>query len=115
MPLIDKDIILDQDYEKIERASFDDIVQFIVKDCNEAIAEPNLPFRTKFATEQGRMTKAVAHFIKASALLFDANPIHSSSLSLYLRQPNNVRRKSFRNMLHNRSPISIYTKNGFNT
>ena len=75
MPLIDKDIILDQDYEKIERASFDDIVQFIVKDCNEAIAEPNLPFRTKFATEQGRMTKAVAHFIKASALLFDASPL----------------------------------------
>lgn len=75
VPLIDKDIILDQDYEKIERASFDDIVQFIVKDCNEAIAEPNLPFRTKFATEQGRMTKAVAHFIKASALLFDASPL----------------------------------------
>lgn len=75
VPLIDKDITIETDFSHIKRASFEEIVQFIVKDCNEAINEPHLPFRTHTGPERGRMTKAVAYFIKASALLFDASPL----------------------------------------
>lgn len=75
VPLIDRDITIETDFTHLTRASFDEIVQFIVKDCNDAINEPNLPFRTTTSPEQGRMTKAVAHFIKASALLFNASPL----------------------------------------
>lgn len=75
VPLIDKDITIETDFSHIKRASFEEIVQFIVKDCNEAINEPNLPFRTYTGPERGRMTKAIAHFIKTSALLFNASPL----------------------------------------
>ena len=75
VPIIDKDITREIDHAQIKRASFDECVKFIVKDCDEAIAEPALPFRTVEVPEQGRMTKAVAYFIKASALLFNASPL----------------------------------------
>ena len=75
VPIIDKDIVKETDFTYIRRASFQECVDFIVEDCDAAIAEPNLPFRTASEKEQGRMTKAVAHFIKASALLFNASPL----------------------------------------
>lgn len=79
VPLFDKDITLKTDFSNITRAGFQECVDFIVKDCNEAIAEPYLPFRRDEVAEQGRMTKAIAHFIKASALLFNASPLWNTS------------------------------------
>lgn len=74
VPLFAEDITRRDNFADIERASFDDCVQFIVKDCDEAIASKELPFRTMEDGQRGRMTKAVAYFIKASALLFAASP-----------------------------------------
>ena len=74
VPLFAEDITRRDNFADIERASFDDCVQFIVKDCDEAIASRELPFRTMEDGQRGRMTKAVAYFIKASALLFAASP-----------------------------------------
>ena len=75
VPLFDTDITLKQDFTDVKRATYQQCTDFVVKDCDDAIAEPNLPFRTTEEGERGRMTKAIAHFIKASVLLFNASPL----------------------------------------
>ncbi|MDQ6763244.1 MAG: RagB/SusD family nutrient uptake outer membrane protein, partial [Bacteroidota bacterium] len=68
------------DYSTLKRASFDSCVQFIVKDCDEAVAEPNLPYRiTTGEADRSRFTKAVAYAIKSEALLFNASPLWNTS------------------------------------
>lgn len=74
MPLIDTDITLKEDFTDITRNSYEEITQFIVKDCDEALAESNLPYRITSEAERGRMTKAVAYAVKSKVLLFNASP-----------------------------------------
>ena len=74
MPLIDADITLKEDFSDIKRSTFAETAEFIVKDCNEAISEPNLPYRVTSEAERGRMTKAVAFAVKSQILLFNASP-----------------------------------------
>jgi len=74
MPIIENDITLQQDFTNIKRNTYAEVTQFIVKDCDEAIAEPNLPYRVTSEAERGRMTKAVAFAIKSQVLLFNASP-----------------------------------------
>ena len=63
-------------YSTLTRSTFDSCVQFIVKDCTEGIAEPQLPWRiTTGESDRGRMTKAVAYAIESEATLFNASPL----------------------------------------
>ncbi|MET4082728.1 hypothetical protein ABIB40_002692 [Pedobacter sp. UYP30] len=76
MPVETEAFPLSFDYKTLKRSSFDDCVKFIVKDCDEAIAEPNLPYRiTTGEPDRSRFTKAVAYAIKSEALLFNASPL----------------------------------------
>ncbi len=76
MPIVDKPFELTTDFTTLKRPTFDSTVQFIVKDCNEAIAEPNFPYRiTTGEPDKARFTKAVAYAIKSEALLFNASPL----------------------------------------
>ncbi|MCE7042824.1 RagB/SusD family nutrient uptake outer membrane protein [Dyadobacter sp. CY312] len=74
MPIMDKDITSEQDFSKIRRNTFEECTQFIVKDCDEAIADASLPYRVTSEAERGRMTKAVAYAVKSQILLFNASP-----------------------------------------
>lgn len=74
VPLLTEDITRREDFTDIKRATFDECVDFIVKDCDAALASKYLPYRTTEDGERGRMTKAIAYFIKTSALLFAASP-----------------------------------------
>jgi len=59
------------------RSSVSEVVTQIVADCDDALAAPevNLGFSWKVgAGQRGIMTRAMAHFIKAQALLFAASP-----------------------------------------
>lgn len=75
MPVIDKDITQESDFSQIKRNTFAECVAFIVQNCDQAIAEPNLPYRVTSEAERGRMTKAVAYAVKSQALLFNASPL----------------------------------------
>src|SRR5690606_32759064 len=55
--------------------SFQECVDFIVFDCDAAIANPDLSLRLTAANERGRVTKAVAYAIKSQALLYNASPL----------------------------------------
>lgn len=54
------------------RRSFEDCINFIVKDCNEAIADNDLP-AAQSAVLKGRVNKATAYAVKAKALLYAAS------------------------------------------
>lgn len=76
MPVVDKPFDLATDFKALTRPAYDDDIQFIVKDCNDAIAESKLPYRiTTNNDDRGRFTKAVAYAIKSEALLFNASPL----------------------------------------
>ena len=76
MPIIDKEMSLDTtNYDKITRNTFQECTDFLVKDCNDAIADPNLPMRTTVPGERGRMTKAIAYTLKSVVTLFNASPL----------------------------------------
>lgn len=76
MPIVDKPFELTADFAALTRPTFSECVQFISKDCDEAIAEPQLPWRiTTNDADRGRFTKAVAYAIKSEATLFNASPL----------------------------------------
>ena len=63
----------------IERTPADEIVKFIVDEC-DAIA-PYLPvtYKTEIGSEIGRATRVAAFALKARTLLYAASPLHNSS------------------------------------
>ncbi|RZK60773.1 MAG: RagB/SusD family nutrient uptake outer membrane protein [Pedobacter sp.] len=75
MPIVDKPFEVTFDYTSLKRPTFQECVNFIVKNCDEAIAEPQFPLRITLETERGRFTKAVAYAIKSQALLYNASPL----------------------------------------
>ncbi|HEX8376753.1 MAG TPA: RagB/SusD family nutrient uptake outer membrane protein [Pedobacter sp.] len=81
MPIVEKSFAKDFDYTTLKRPTFQQCVDFIVKNCDEAIAEPLLPIRITIETERGRFSKAVAYAIKSQALLYNASPLWNPSNS----------------------------------
>lgn len=75
MPIIDKDFDVAFDYTALKRPSFQENADFIVKDCNEAIANADLPIRITQEGERPRFSKAVAYAIKSQVLLYNASPL----------------------------------------
>lgn len=79
MPMVDKPFDLKFDYLSLKRPTFKECIDFIVKDCNEALAEPLLPLRITIDTERGRFTKSIAYAIKSQAMLYNASPLWNPS------------------------------------
>ena len=74
-PVVDKPFEPGFDFKSLSRPSFQTDIDFIVRDCDSAIANPNLPLRITQALERGRFSKAVAYAIKSQALLYNASPL----------------------------------------
>lgn len=75
MPVVDKPFGGDFQFESLPRQSFQECVEFIKQNCDEAILEQFLPTRITAEPERGRFSKAVAHAIRSQALLFAASPL----------------------------------------
>ncbi|MCF3111307.1 RagB/SusD family nutrient uptake outer membrane protein [Niabella sp. CC-SYL272] len=75
MPVVDKPFTSDFKFETLPRQSFKECVDFIKRNCDEAIAETNFPWRITTEPERGRFTKAVAHAVRSQALLFSASSL----------------------------------------
>ena len=73
-PIIDRRLSLD-DNLNIPRASFDEMVNFILKDCNEAL--PALP-QHQLGNLRGRIHKGVALSIISKTLLYAASKLHNT-------------------------------------
>lgn len=57
----------------VPRSSLQDCINFVLKDCDDAIANTDLPAAFS-AVLKGRANKATAHAIKSKVLLFAASP-----------------------------------------
>jgi hypothetical protein len=77
MPLERETYPLDYDYSKLEKASFRETVDFILEDCDAALAEEALPWRITSSGEAYRVTKAVAEMLKSRIILFAASPLYA--------------------------------------
>lgn len=78
VPIIDQPLGVDHDFSKDTRASFSDVVKFIVSDCDSALAVPNtqLGFSWNIYDNQfGIMSRAVAYAIKSEAVMYAASPL----------------------------------------
>ncbi|HWK58489.1 MAG TPA: RagB/SusD family nutrient uptake outer membrane protein [Parapedobacter sp.] len=75
LPVISEPFSSDFEYSSLQRPSFQEITDFIVADCDWAIASSELPVRITLEAERGRFTKAVAHAIKSQTLLHNASAL----------------------------------------
>ncbi|WP_246343694.1 RagB/SusD family nutrient uptake outer membrane protein [Adhaeribacter radiodurans] len=69
VPLLATESQINQDFQSITRASFEETINFIVKDCDDAAAL----LLEKSRTEMGKATKAAALALKSRILLFAAS------------------------------------------
>lgn len=78
VPIIAQSLGINHDFSKDTRASFSDVVKFIVADCDSALAVPNtqLGFSWNIYDNQfGIMSRAVAYAIKSEAVMYAASPL----------------------------------------
>lgn len=79
MPVITEPFNNDFDYTTLVRPTFQECVDFIANECDEIIANANLPVRITTEAERGRVTKAMAYAVKSQALLYNASPLWNES------------------------------------
>lgn len=86
VPLI-KTVLTPEEAENVQQASFEEVVDFIVNECDAVAAVLPLDY-TAFAgvNETGRATKGAALALKARILLYAASPLHNTSNDLVLWQ-----------------------------
>ena len=83
VPLITEQYSMAHDYSADQKSSFSEIVTQILKDCDEALATPDIEggFSWEVRTGQsGIMTRAVAYAIKSEAVTYAASPYWSDGV-----------------------------------
>ena len=73
VPIITKEYSIEDDFTDITKSSFQEVTDFVVKECDSAIA--SLPI--SFPSEPGRATKGAAMALKAEQLLYAASPLNN--------------------------------------
>src|SRR3546814_6712905 len=78
VPIFDAPLGTDHDFSQDRRASFAEVVQFILDDCDAALAVPATRdgFHWEIYDNQyGIMSRAVAYAIKSQAVTYAASPL----------------------------------------
>ncbi len=60
------------------RMPLDSVYNYIIKLCDEAIANPDFPAKVQDEKDFGRLTKAFAYGLKAKTMLYAASPLFNS-------------------------------------
>ncbi|MCM5664045.1 RagB/SusD family nutrient uptake outer membrane protein [Galbibacter mesophilus] len=74
-------VLTEEEANTIERTPFEEIIDFIVQECDSAAAVLPDSYIDQRDKETGRVTKGAAMAIKAKALLYAASPLHNESRS----------------------------------
>jgi hypothetical protein len=80
VPIIDKPFDVNHNFSQDKRASFSDVVTFILNDCDQALLVPavSVGFPWEIYDNQfGIMSRAVAYAIKSEAVTYAASPLWS--------------------------------------
>jgi hypothetical protein len=80
VPIFDKSLPVGHDFSKDDKATFNQVVTFILNDCDSALkvpaARPGFPWQI-YDNQYGIMSRAVAYAIKSEAVLYAASPLWS--------------------------------------
>ncbi|KAA0991233.1 RagB/SusD family nutrient uptake outer membrane protein [Dyadobacter aurulentus] len=78
VPIFDKPLEIDHDFSQDKRATFAEVVTFILADCDKALSYPatreGLSWDV-FDNQYGIMTRAVAYAVKSQAVTYAASPL----------------------------------------
>ena len=74
MPLVK---LTPEEANEIEKTSFDEVINFIVSECDDAAAHLPNTYMGMLEDQIGRVTKGFALAVKAKALLYAASPLHN--------------------------------------
>ncbi len=107
LPIVTSPIGLDYDYENLTRPSFKACVDNVIKDCNEALAVEDFPWRITATSERYRFTKAIAAAIKSQAILFAASDLFNDGNN-YWSEAEAITKKSLVDCLTN--GYKLYTE-----
>lgn len=80
VPLITQPLETDHDYTSDRRASFSEVVQFIIDECDLALEAPDRESGLSwnvYDSQYGIITRAVAYAIKSRAVTYAASPLWS--------------------------------------
>jgi hypothetical protein len=78
VPLITEAYTTTHDYSTDRKASFSEVIVQILKDCDDALAAPDIEQGFSWTISNGQggiMTRAVAHAIKSQAVTYAASPL----------------------------------------
>ncbi|UFH57958.1 RagB/SusD family nutrient uptake outer membrane protein [Spirosoma sp. KNUC1025] len=75
VPIIDKRFQLTDNFQ-VKRNTIEEVVNFIVKDCDDAVAKLPATYTPNF---RGRVTKTAAQMLKARTLLYAASPLFNTA------------------------------------
>lgn len=109
LPLVDRAIDPD-DVNLPKRATLQETVDFIIALLDDAIANPDFPWRIsdeELSSWDGRMTKAGAMALKARVLLFVASPLFNSDAPYYQGEASTNLMTWFGNYDKNRWKLAI--------
>ncbi|MBW8323965.1 MAG: RagB/SusD family nutrient uptake outer membrane protein [Prolixibacteraceae bacterium] len=80
VPIFEKPLEIGYDFSKDKRATFSEVVTFILADCDAALAVPNTEdgfHWSIYDNQYGIMSRAVAYAIKSEAVTYAASPLWS--------------------------------------
>ena len=89
VPLIDAPYEVDHDFTQDRRASFEEVADFILDECDVALATPEsegqaIGFRWSIDdTEQGKITRGFACAVKSQTAIYAASPLWNTGNSKY--------------------------------
>ena len=101
VPIIDKRFQLTDDF-KVKRNTVEEVVNFIVKDADDAVAKLPATYTSNF---RGRATKTAAQMLKARTLLYAASPLFNTATP-YLSLGNDNKLICFGNQDNNRWQVA---------
>ncbi|MDR1156330.1 MAG: RagB/SusD family nutrient uptake outer membrane protein [Bacteroidales bacterium] len=87
--IVDVPYEVDHDFSKVERATFEEVADFIIAECDIALAAKEtegMPFGLRWAisdTERGQITRAFAYAVKSQTALYAASPLWYTPGSKY--------------------------------
>lgn len=83
VPLITK-VLTAEEAKNVQQDSFDDVLDFIVQECDEISQVLPVSFSNVTGQETGRVTKGAALALKSRILLYAASPLHNTNNDLSL-------------------------------
>ncbi|SEJ31547.1 Starch-binding associating with outer membrane [Dyadobacter sp. SG02] len=89
-----------QDFSTVTKASYYELVKFIMEDCDVALSTAELPWRITTDSEGGRVNKALAEAIKSKMILFAASPMNNAGQN-YWQEAYQVNKTSLENLRTN--------------